>query len=354
MADRTDIDALLISALYGELTPADEARLAAHLESHPADRTALADLGQTRASIRERRLAVMQFEPPQSVSARLLQEAARSAPKTSERGSAGWLSRLTRTLFAHPAMATAAMFGAVVVIAGALFVRHGDQLVEPSATIAAEHARIGSPQPAAAPMAPPPSAADTSSTAPAASEDKAAAGAGVAPAPAAEPKKLAAPVVSAAPASKPSSPSRRGIEVRTPDLTVKDLDDDATSNYQEVRRGASVKKSKAPASQAVFASKLRTFGAAAQPPDAETASDLAWAQQQHDRVIGFVNASQCSAAASAAVEIYNRVPAYYLANVANDRAVKPCLPYLTSEREREDRKRASEAETGSAAPVDAK
>ena len=39
-----DIDALLIGALYGELTPADEARLATHLDSHPGDRGALDDL----------------------------------------------------------------------------------------------------------------------------------------------------------------------------------------------------------------------------------------------------------------------------------------------------------------------
>ena len=32
MVDAQDIDALLIGALYGELTPADEARLVAHLE----------------------------------------------------------------------------------------------------------------------------------------------------------------------------------------------------------------------------------------------------------------------------------------------------------------------------------
>ena len=36
-----ELDALLVGALYGELGPADEARLAAHLESHPTDRTAL-------------------------------------------------------------------------------------------------------------------------------------------------------------------------------------------------------------------------------------------------------------------------------------------------------------------------
>ena len=32
MVERQDIDALLISALYGELTPSEETRLAAHLE----------------------------------------------------------------------------------------------------------------------------------------------------------------------------------------------------------------------------------------------------------------------------------------------------------------------------------
>jgi len=47
MTDRMDIDALLIGALYGELTFADEARLTAHLESYPADRNALADLTRT-------------------------------------------------------------------------------------------------------------------------------------------------------------------------------------------------------------------------------------------------------------------------------------------------------------------
>ena len=64
MAERQDIDALLISALYGELTPAEESRLAAHLESHPADRTALADLTHARTVVRESRILEVQLEPP--------------------------------------------------------------------------------------------------------------------------------------------------------------------------------------------------------------------------------------------------------------------------------------------------
>ena len=80
--DRQDIDALLIGALYGELTPADEARLAAHLESHPADRSALDGLQVARDAVKQSRIFDVQADPPQAVSAILLQEAARRAPRT--------------------------------------------------------------------------------------------------------------------------------------------------------------------------------------------------------------------------------------------------------------------------------
>src|SRR5690242_13847708 len=106
MIDRMDIDALLIGALYGELTPADEARLAAHLESHPADRTALDDMRRTRETVRDSRILAVQLEPPQSVSALLLQEAARRAPRP-KREAHSWFQRLTRSLVMHPAIAAA-------------------------------------------------------------------------------------------------------------------------------------------------------------------------------------------------------------------------------------------------------
>jgi hypothetical protein len=143
MADRTDIDALLISALYGELTPADDARLTAHLESHPADRTALADLTRTRAAVRDTGFLAVQVEPPQSVSARLLQEAGllsrRPARGTAEhaRPTEGWFFRFTRTFMAHPAMAVAAMLVLVVGVAGTLYVRHGDRVADMAAPVAA-------------------------------------------------------------------------------------------------------------------------------------------------------------------------------------------------------------------------
>jgi len=133
MTDRVDIDALLIGALYGELTPADEARLTAHLESHPADRTALADLTRTRAAVRESRILAVQLEPPQSVSALLLQEAARRAPRP-PREESSWFHRFTRSFMAHPALAAAMTCVIVAGVAGTLYVRHGAKLAEDSAS----------------------------------------------------------------------------------------------------------------------------------------------------------------------------------------------------------------------------
>jgi hypothetical protein len=82
---------------------------------------------------------------------------------------------------------------------------------------------------------------------------------------------------------------------------------------------------------------------------AEDKALLGWAQKQRDQVIAFVRSNNCRAAANTATEIYNRAPEYYAANVATDRSVKPCLAYLNSEREREDRSRAGEREERSKA-----
>src|SRR5688572_1481623 len=111
MLERQEIDALLVSALYGELTPADEKRLAAHLDSHPTDRTVLADLTRAREVVRESRILEAQVDPPQSLTALLMQEAARRAPKPA---ADGWFARFMRSFALHPAMAAAAMLVAVL------------------------------------------------------------------------------------------------------------------------------------------------------------------------------------------------------------------------------------------------
>lgn len=139
MVERQDIDALLISALYGELTPAEETRLAVHLDSHPGDRTALADLTHARTLVRESRLLQVQLEPPQSVSVLLMKEATRCAPKPEV--AEGWFARFVRSFAAHPAMAAAAMLVLILGVATLVTKRKGDQFAEstaPAQTVAQE------------------------------------------------------------------------------------------------------------------------------------------------------------------------------------------------------------------------
>jgi hypothetical protein len=76
--------------------------------------------------------------------------------------------------------------------------------------------------------------------------------------------------------------------------------------------------------------------------DAKPARDTAvvdWARKQHDQVIALVASNRCRDAASAAVEIYNRAPDYFAANIVTDRQIKPCMAYVNNERERAERSR---------------
>jgi hypothetical protein len=169
MADRTDIDALLIGALYGELTPADEARLTAHLESHPADRTALDDMARTRAAVRESRILAFQLEPPHAVSALLLQEASRRAPRSRDREATSWFQRFVRSFAAHPAMAAAATVVLVAGIAGSLYLHRVDQFAAsepPAATAPAVEPAPPTSNAAADPATPPANKPDNEPRAP--------------------------------------------------------------------------------------------------------------------------------------------------------------------------------------------
>src|SRR5688572_9382207 len=80
MADRQEIDALIVGALYGELDAADRARLETHLSSHPEDRAALEALERTRATVRRGLADMPSAEPSPAISTILLREAGRLAP----------------------------------------------------------------------------------------------------------------------------------------------------------------------------------------------------------------------------------------------------------------------------------
>src|SRR5204862_6068115 len=75
--------------------------------------------------------------------------------------------------------------------------------------------------------------------------------------------------------------------------------------------------------------------AAAPPPPApaeerlekekKESPELAWAKEQHSKVVAQAKAGNCQTAATLAVQISNRAPAYYAANVQTDRTLKQCM-----------------------------
>ena len=257
MLDRIDIDALLIGSLYGELSAADEARLHAHLESHPADRSSLADFGRVRAALKASRILEIQLEPPQSVSALLMQEAARRAPKSvvAEEKGEGWFQRFVRSFAAHPAMAAAAMLVLVMGVAGLLYLKN-DPYVEKTAEeaptqqmprdpMAAGSAATVAPAPATATEAAPADQAavtdrdvaqdrklEKEATGTSGSYRVDLAGDDSTKPPPAQPKAAPAQAASTTNAPAKKAADHGYLEVKTAKPTVKDLDDDESLKFK--------------------------------------------------------------------------------------------------------------------------
>lgn len=169
MPEGQDIDALLVGALYGELTPAEQARLTAHLEARPADRKVLENLRATRDVIRGSAVMARPIEPPPGVSALLLQEAARRAPKRVADGEPrGWLAKFFSSFVAHPALASVASLVLVVGVAGTLYLKSGGEplaekeIVQAPAASPSSESKLSRSPPSAAE----PSAAEASTPAP--------------------------------------------------------------------------------------------------------------------------------------------------------------------------------------------
>jgi len=379
MIDPKDIDALLIGALYSELTPADEARLAAHLDSHPTDRSALDGLRFTREAVRESRILAVQLDPPQAISALLLQEAHRRAPKVvplRERASdEGWFARFVRSFAAHPAMAAAAMLVLVLGIGGIMYKRHGANQFAESAAPASELAL----------------------TTPSAGSSAAAFGGGTPGAAAPESDGIVAGKLDQAEgvpvtladgntASEKLAKQQQGIEVRTPTLEPKDFEKTpepkpepkapkvatatktppppprtapaatGTKNTPDTREFAMKGDDKTVVGSANGVTNA-VSGAGATVADeqrveeqkkevAKDARDLkveeTWAKDQHARVTSLAKAGNCPDAAKLVASIAARAPEYYSTHVATDRNLKTCLAYITDAREK-DAERANKA-----------
>jgi hypothetical protein len=383
MVDRQELDALLIGALYGELSPADEARLAAHLESHPADRSALEGLKTAREAVHESRVFADQAEPPQSLSALLLQEAHRRAPRAkSEPPTEGWLARFLRLFVAHPAMAAAATLVLVVGVAGTMYLRQGKletaEVSHEVAVAAQAPASTATTPVAAAPTGTPaPSVGDSPGMAAGSAGDVAQVDLAQPrqKAPAAEPAVLSGEQRSedkpqnyhraqnaiafdgmtkekalAPPPAHASSPARAAgkkatgyLEVQKHDLAPKDLDEgqlaqrDRTVANGPTTRGAANAPSGATSSTIVTAAPMAANAAASPPPpppQAAPAPKLAKTKpeppakptaedpalrKQLDQAVKLAQDNKCTESAKVAERIRASSPAFYDQNVAENR-----------------------------------
>ena len=77
--------------------------------------------------------------------------------------------------------------------------------------------------------------------------------------------------------------------------------------------------------------------AAPQDEPAKPVEDVAWAKEIHKQVVTAANANDCPKASALATQLSSRAPAYYSANVENDRALKQCVPYINARREAAER-----------------
>ena len=392
--DRQDIDALLIGALYGELAPADEARLAAHLESHPTDRSAFEALQSTREAVRDSRIFAVQVEPPQALSALLLQEAHRRAPREAKERE-GWFQRLVRSFAAHPALAAAAMLVIVLGFAGVLEHRGAKvadrQLAESPASVpvaTGQAAAAGHDQATAMPGAAEGSAAFEATMgsgydvrlAEPADEAKNATRAEAQNQGhlAQQPTSHAAPVAhheAPAPAkdkvARVSGKAAQGIVVTGNEPQPKDLDSMGPTGYASGERRTSTKAA-APAqggdfappppsmqapqavgTASIAADRPVAAGGAAAPtaapapvaPQSPQSPMLAWAKQRHAEAVAAAGRGDCAGAARISLAVEQRLPAYYEQVMATDRALAHCKQYIAAAIEKQKDAEAAKAAT---------
>jgi hypothetical protein len=379
-----ELDALLVGALYGELGPADEARLAAHLESHPIDRTALDDMRTTRKAMADARFFELWFDPPPSVSALLVQEAARRAPRSEVTGDS-WFARFARSFMRHPAMAAAAMLVVVVGVAGTLYMKKGD-LAAPSSTMhdeASSTVAAGSPPASTvAPMAPTVSSSygsastvDTPTAALASPTGNTRVADGISAD--VDDKRLALDRArdQSEVAKKPAADHaiKQSVEVAPKRFEPKELakddrgnalaDDEPAQPAQQEKEQQGYKGKAAPPVPPTSAPETSmatvgtaTTGASGGGAAANNNAPDQWAADQYERVRSLVVRSRCTDAAAAAAVLEARAPEYYQTNVANDRALKDCRSYIAHavEQQQEARSKAAAAKASKAVPTDSK
>jgi hypothetical protein len=366
MANRQDIDALLVGALYGELDVAERARLDAHLSSHPEDRAELDAMERTRAQVRRGLADMPQAEPSPSISQLLLRAAKDGAPRAVVAAEVreesawarfvAWLVPVAR----HPAFATAAVVLLVAGTATALWMRDAGKVSEPTQT-----------RPAAASAAPThdEGGADSwrsSSGSASASGSASSAAIGAADkykangyrvdlaqderqAKAAEAPKTVAKddgaarrdrhtAAAAAAAGKNAPTDTDGMVVQPhgagSDVSIQealDAEDDANMYNHD----ATEKKGGLGAGSGSGGGATGTVGPApsvtSNEPKPADPAHTEWAQGAHQRLIQLVADGKCPDAGRLGAEIKDKAPEYFAANIANDRRVRQCKQYIETQ-----------------------
>jgi hypothetical protein len=163
------------------------------------------------------------------------------------------------------------------------------------------------------------------------------------------PEQAAVPPMAAAPAPRASVPdAKRAVKSAPPSSAASQAPPKPSPSFNEANQPSTNQASnRAPATKTPAAGNANDRSADkadAKPADEKTARDaalLAWARKQRDQVVSLVTANNCDAAADAAMEIYNRAPGYFSSVILTDREVRPCLPYVTRQRDRAERSRAA-------------
>ncbi len=408
MSTNQHLDALLIGALYGELSPAETAELDAHLLAHPADAGVLAQLRQTHATVRSGGFAQTLVEPPQAVSALLLQEAARKAPKKSlanhHEEKPGWFARFVRSFALHPAMAAAASLVLVAGIGGVLYMR-GQGAVQNTAPALQQ---ASEPPPAATGEADNDSAENLREqntkleTIGAGLDDLRLEGKGLARGdlakadPTAEEQTVSRRVATGT--DKPAAPKKAKPYIPVSTTSAEPIAFDgyakkpepATTATNAISGGfkaddgdtrggglrdravgqadpnvASTPAAIAPTDTAddgppavkkatVKEAPSEAIVAPAPPPAKDSGKDAAWARGEHDKLKKLVVAGKCAEAAKVGAAMAARDPEYYQQFVANDRQVQGCAAYIREKRALESEKTSAGKPTKAPATTDTK
>jgi hypothetical protein len=366
MADRQDIDALIVGALYGEIDADERARLDAHLSSHPEDRAALEGLQRTRAEVR-RGMAEMPTQEPSPLVSNVLMAAAREAASAGAKGAVevptqGLWSRFVewmRPIAGHPAFAAAAVLVLVAGTASALWMRDKGKATEPEVArhTNAEQATATAPGAGASDEKRDEADGLTAGDGYAVLDQGAAATSGSGSGSSARETKDApvmertAPskgtaVATGKPARKKASndPGMMQLEVRPDEVSIKELEeanqpdfDDGDADKSD-GRGAGTKAT-------------GTAGVAKAPKPEPTPADAAlqeWAAGKHTQLAKLVADGKCPEAGRLGAEIKDRAPEYYAANIANDRAIRACKSYIEGQaKKKADKDYKSRAQTNS-------